>query len=90
MEGNSAGSGVRNASDPMYQAIFLLRGVPANAFKHNLAAIMENREWKDLVTVLRCGIGSEFNIDKLYFDRINIFTDEDVDKPIKTVDVKPL
>ena len=38
-----------------------------------------NREWRDLVTVLRCGIGNNFDIDKLYFNRINILTDQDVD-----------
>ena len=40
---------------------------------------MSNNEWKNLVTVLRCGIGDKFNIDKLYFDRINILTDSDID-----------
>ena len=38
-----------------------------------------NREWRDLVAVLRCGIGNNFDINKLYFNRINILTDQDVD-----------
>ena len=38
-----------------------------------------NREWRDLVTVLRCGIGKNFDINKLYFNRINILTDQDID-----------
>lgn len=47
--------------------------------KCSLTDIMENKEWRDLVTVLKCGIGPKFDIDKLYFDRINIFTDSDID-----------
>ena len=66
-------------SDPNTQALFLFRGVTANAMKCSLAEIMQNREWRDLVNVLRTGIGPKFDINKLYFNRINIFTDADVD-----------
>ena len=40
---------------------------------------MQNEEWKNLVNVLRCGIGPSFDINKLYYNRINIMTDADVD-----------
>jgi len=40
---------------------------------------MENKEIRSLVTILRCGIGKNFDINKIYFNRINIFTDEDTD-----------
>ena len=40
---------------------------------------MQNKEWRDLITVLRCGIGDKFDLSKLYYDRINIFTDSDID-----------
>ena len=40
---------------------------------------MENTEIRSFVTVLRCGIGKSFDINKLYFNRINLFTDEDTD-----------
>ena len=79
VEGNSAGGSCRDASDPKTQAIFLLRGVVPNAFKCTLAQIMENREIRSLVTIMRCGIGKNFDISKMYFNRINIFTDEDTD-----------
>ena len=79
-EGNSASSGLRNACDPDTQAIFMLRGVVHNSVKaDSFAKTMENQEFKNLVTVLKCGAGSTFNLDKLYFNRINIFTDADVD-----------
>ena len=79
VEGNSAAGGARNGCDPDTQAFFLFRGVVANSFKCGLSEIMENRELHDLVTVMRCGIGSSFDINKLYYDRINIFTDADID-----------
>ena len=59
--------------------MFMFRGVTANAMKCSLSEIMQNREWRDLVTVLRTGIGPKFDINKLYFNRINIFTDADID-----------
>ena len=79
VEGNSASGSARNGCDPDTQAFFLFRGVVANSFKCSLAEIMQNRELHDLVTVMRCGIGPTFNMNKLYFDRINIFTDADID-----------
>lgn len=79
VEGNSASGSARNGSDPDTQGFFLFRGVTLNAMKCSLTDIMENKEWRDLVTVLKCGIGPKFDIDKLYFDRINIFTDSDID-----------
>lgn len=79
IEGNSPSSACRSGCDPNTQAFMMFRGVTANAFKCNLAEIMENKEFRDLVTVLRCGIGKNFDIDKLYFDRINIMPDADID-----------
>lgn len=79
VEGNSAGGSCRDASDPKTQAIFLLRGVVPNAFKCTLSQIMENREIRSLVTILRCGIGKTFDISKMYFNRVDLFTDEDTD-----------
>jgi DNA gyrase/topoisomerase IV subunit B len=78
-EGDSASGSIRDASDPYTQAIFLMRGVTSNAFKWSIAKLMENRELSSLITILRCGVGKNFDINKLYFDRINIFSDEDVD-----------
>lgn len=79
VEGNSASGSARNGSDPKTQGFFLFRGVTANAMKCSLSEIMDNREWRDLVTILKTGIGPKFDLSKLYFDRINIFTDSDVD-----------
>lgn len=78
-EGESATGAARNASDPYTQAFYMFKGVTANAFKCSLSEIMENREWNELVKIMRCGIGPSFDIKKLYYDRINILTDADVD-----------
>lgn len=79
VEGNSASGSARNGSDPDTQGFFLFRGVTLNPVKSSLTEVMANKEWRDLVTVLKCGIGPKFDLSKLYFDRINIFTDSDID-----------
>lgn len=83
VEGRSASGSCVNARDPYTQALFLFRGVTANPMKCSIAEIMQNREWHDLVKVLRCGIGKDCDVNKLYFDRINIFTDSDTDGSMK-------
>lgn len=90
VEGDSASGSCVNARDADTQAMFLFRGVTANPMKCSLAEIMQNREWHDLVQILRCGIGKNCDVDKLYFDRINIFTDSDTDGLMKLAHLKLL
>ena len=78
-EGNSAGGSASNGCDKDTQAFLLFRGITANPLKCTLAEIMNNEEWKTFINVLRCGIGPNFDMNKLYYDRINIFTDSDSD-----------
>ena len=78
-EGDSAGGSCSNACDKDTQAFLLFRGNVMNPINCSLSEVMENEEWKTFVTVLRCGIGPSFDMKKLYFDRINIFTDSDAD-----------
>ena len=75
----SAAGSMVNGRDPNTQAIFGFRGVTANAFKKSLAEIMENGEWKQYVRVLHTGIGASFDIRRLYYDKIIISTDADID-----------
>lgn len=79
VEGKSAKGSVVNGRDPATQAVFCLRGVTANALKCSLTEIMENREWRDLVKILGCNIGSAFDITKLKYNKIIILTDADID-----------
>lgn len=69
-----------NSRDPATQAFYMLFGVTANPFKvSSVKEIMENTELKGLVQALRCDIGTNFDITKLYYDKIIIMTDADID-----------
>lgn len=79
VEGDSAKGSADQARDPNTQAIFAFRGVSANAFKRDIASILENQEFKGLVKVLKCNIGAKFDLDRLAYDKIIIMTDADID-----------
>lgn len=79
VEGGSAKGTLVLARDARTQALFSLRGVPKNAFGLKLVEILANQEFKYLVRVLGCGIGKDFNIDRLKYNKIIIFTDSDID-----------
>lgn len=78
VEGERSATGsIRSGRNTNTQAVFGFRGVTKNPFKCSLAEIMQNKEWKNFVKVLRTGIGKDFNIDKLYFDKIILTSDAD-------------
>lgn len=79
VEGKSAKGTAVAGRDPATQAFFAMRGVSANAFKKSLPEILENKEWKDLVKIMGCNIGSSFDINKLRYNKIIILTDADID-----------
>lgn len=81
-EGDSAASIVNSVRDRNHQAIFRLLGVVENTFEqplHKIMGVKGNETLKHLVKILGCGIGSEFNINNLKWDKIIILTDSDVD-----------
>lgn len=78
IEGQRSASGSAvNGRYPDFQAIYCLRGVTANPYKCSLQEIMENKELKGFVNVLRTGIGANFKPEKCYYDKIIIMTDAD-------------
>lgn len=80
VEGESAASNLSASCDRDTQAFYQLRGVTKNPFKCSFPEFMDNPEMKILITkVLRCGAGATFNINNLWFKRINIFSDSDID-----------
>lgn len=79
VEGKSAKGSLDSARDAKTQALFSLRGVPKNSFGLKLVELLANQEFKYLIKILGCGIGKDFNIDKLRYDKIIIFTDSDID-----------
>ncbi len=79
VEGDSAGGTVKTARDRRTQAVLPLRGKILNVEKSSLEKILVNNEIKSMIASFGCGIGDDFDINKLRYNKIIILTDADVD-----------
>ncbi|HMQ24730.1 MAG TPA: DNA topoisomerase subunit B [Acidimicrobiales bacterium] len=79
VEGDSAGGPATQARDPRTQAVLPIRGKILNVERARIDRMLKNNEIQALISAIGAGVGEDFDIDKIRYDKVILLCDADVD-----------